>query len=136
MSYLLMQIFLCLLIAGFIGLTIGWFLRGGCKNKLLDKNKKSSLKLNENNDRWSKRIEMEKNKNANTMKILNQELSEVKETLRLSEIKNRGSQTIKEQTKIRLKDMEKSYSQKLTQISKELSITKQQLAIVIKETHI
>ncbi len=34
MSYLLAQIFICLLIAGLIGALIGWWLRGGCRNKL------------------------------------------------------------------------------------------------------
>jgi len=38
MNYLLLEIFLCLLLAGVIGLVIGWFLRGGCKKKLLDNN--------------------------------------------------------------------------------------------------
>lgn len=36
MSYLLAQIWLCLLIAGLIGLIIGWLLRGGCKNKVVE----------------------------------------------------------------------------------------------------
>jgi len=35
MNYLLVEIFLCLLLAGVIGLVIGWFLRGGCKQELL-----------------------------------------------------------------------------------------------------
>ncbi len=111
MNYLLIQIVLCLLIAGLIGLVIGWFLRGMYKNKLLKKY-------------------------DNTVDALKEELTDVKKRLMKAEIKNRGAQTIKEEAKVRLKEMETNYSNKLEQLSKELSITKQQLAIVIQETQI
>ena len=136
MNYLLIKILLCLLIAGFIGLVIGWLLRGWYRNKHLEKHQESILNLNENNDRWSKRIEMEKNKHADTIKHLNQELIEVKKKLLTAEIKNRSSQTIKEQTKIRLKEMESNYTNKIAQLSQELSTSKKKLTIVIKEIKI
>jgi len=36
MSYVFLKILLCLLLAGVIGLVIGWFFRGGCKKSLLE----------------------------------------------------------------------------------------------------
>ncbi len=134
MNYLLIQILLYLLIAGLIGLVIGWFLRGMYKNKLLNKHQR--FNLNENNDRWSEKLEVERKKYENTIDALKEELTEVKKRLMKAEIKNRGAQTIKEEAKTRLKEMENNYSNKLTQLSKELSITKQQLAIVVQETQI
>jgi hypothetical protein len=35
-SYLLIEILACLLIAGLIGAVIGWLLRGGCNKKIKD----------------------------------------------------------------------------------------------------
>ena len=136
MNYLLIQILLCLFIAGLIGLVIGWFLRGMYKNKLLHRYQESNINLNENNNRWSEKVEVEKKRQDNTIDALKEELTEVKKRLMKAEIKNRGAQTIKEEAKVRLKEMETNYSNKLEQLSKELSITKQQLAIVIQETQI
>ena len=45
MSYLLIEIFVCLLIAGLIGFIIGWSVRGESKNNTL--NKKSTTKESE-----------------------------------------------------------------------------------------
>jgi len=46
MSYLLVQILVCLLIAGLIGLVIGWFLRGGCDKKLKESERYWTDKFN------------------------------------------------------------------------------------------
>lgn len=56
MSYLLMQIFICLLIAGLIGLLIGWLLRGGCKNELRDNDNNWNNKLDESNAAWKNKV--------------------------------------------------------------------------------
>jgi len=44
MSYLLGQMFVYLLVAALIGGIIGWFLRGGCGEKVSEKQTKSDLK--------------------------------------------------------------------------------------------
>ncbi len=57
MSYLLMQILVCLLIAGAIGLAIGWLLRGGCQNELLENDGIWETKLEETNGSWEGKIQ-------------------------------------------------------------------------------
>ncbi len=46
MSYLLIEILACLLIAGLIGAVIGWLLRGGCDKKIKDCEEECRMKLN------------------------------------------------------------------------------------------
>ncbi len=46
MSYLLIEILACLLIAGLIGAVIGWLLRGGCNKKIKDCEEECRMKLN------------------------------------------------------------------------------------------
>ncbi len=46
MSYLLIEILVCLLIAGLIGAVIGWLLRGGCDKKIKDCEEECRMKLN------------------------------------------------------------------------------------------
>jgi predicted flap endonuclease-1-like 5' DNA nuclease len=45
-SYLLIEILACLLIAGLIGAVIGWLLRGGCNKKIKDCEEECRMKLN------------------------------------------------------------------------------------------
>ncbi len=53
MSYLLVQILLCLLIAGIIGAIIGWLLRGDCDTKIQECEKKWQRKMDELEANWS-----------------------------------------------------------------------------------
>ncbi len=46
MSYLLIEILACLLLAGLIGAVIGWLLRGGCNKKISDCEEECRMKLN------------------------------------------------------------------------------------------
>ncbi len=58
MSSLLGDIFICLLIAGFVGLVIGWFIgQLSYKEKLNSLKNEFKLKLNKNNDTWEAKIE-------------------------------------------------------------------------------
>ena len=52
MSYLLVQILLCLLIAGIIGAIIGWLLRGDCDTKLRECEAKWQKKMDELEANW------------------------------------------------------------------------------------
>jgi uncharacterized membrane-anchored protein YhcB (DUF1043 family) len=57
-SSLLGDIFICLLIAGFVGLVIGWFIgQLSYKEKLNSLKNEFKLKLNKNNDTWEAKIE-------------------------------------------------------------------------------
>ncbi len=84
MSYLLMQIFVCLLIAGLIGLLIGWLLRGGCKNKLRDNDDKWNSELEQVNGSWRGQVQSltsEKKSNIDKGKL---ELSRLNDELDLT----------------------------------------------------
>ena len=57
-SGLLMDIFWCLLVAGFIGLVIGWFIgKVKYKNEINSLNNELKLKLNKHSDRWEAKLE-------------------------------------------------------------------------------
>ncbi len=57
-SGLLMDIFWCLLVAGFIGLIIGWFIgKVKYKNEINSLNNELKLKLNKHSDRWEAKLE-------------------------------------------------------------------------------
>ena len=80
-----MQILLCLLIAGIIGLVIGWLLRGSCKNKLLENDNKWNAELDKTNGSWQGQIQglmSEKESNVNNanlkVSILEDELNSLK----------------------------------------------------------
>lgn len=57
MNYLLIEITVCLLGAGLIGMVIGWLLRGGCKEKLLAKAKEGEERLKSNESIWKKQVQ-------------------------------------------------------------------------------
>ena len=82
MSYLLVQILVCLLIAGLIGLAIGWLLRGGCSGK-----------LKENDNHWNEQLNhkvqglmLEKKREVGNVQ---DRLSLISKNLKVSEDKNR-----------------------------------------------
>ncbi len=56
MSFLLMQILICLLIAGLIGAIIGWFLRGNCSKKLQELNEECEMKMRAVEREWNTKL--------------------------------------------------------------------------------
>jgi len=75
MSYLLLQILVCLLIAGLIGGIIGWLLRGGCKNKLRDNDEYWERKMKSSTSDWETKVqnlmlEKEKYRKSSEAKLL------------------------------------------------------------------
>jgi len=56
MSFILMQILLCLLIAGLIGALIGWLLRGGCSKKIKLIEEEHEMKLREVEREWNTKL--------------------------------------------------------------------------------
>ncbi len=60
MSYLLGQIFICLLIAGLIGAVIGWLLRGGCSKRIRDCEEEWKMKVGSLESEYQTRLEKEK----------------------------------------------------------------------------
>jgi len=59
MSYLLMQILVCLLIAGLIGAVVGWLLRGGCSRKLRDCEDEWKMKMGSLESEWNSKQQRE-----------------------------------------------------------------------------
>ncbi len=57
MSYLLVQILICLLIAGLIGAIIGWLLRGGCDDKIQANDEAWNAKFLESETQWEDRMQ-------------------------------------------------------------------------------
>jgi predicted flap endonuclease-1-like 5' DNA nuclease len=57
MSYLLAQIFICLLIAGLIGALIGWWLRGGCRKELREMDNDWKIKYDADKAVWQGKID-------------------------------------------------------------------------------
>lgn len=57
MSYLLAQIFICLLVAGLIGALIGWWLRGGCRKKLREIDNDWNIRYDADKAVWQGKID-------------------------------------------------------------------------------
>ena len=81
MSYLLAQIFVCLLIAGLIGFIIGMLFRGGCKKKLIDNDEVWSEKLANSEAHWKSTKARLTNDSKNSLDESNIEVSLLKERL-------------------------------------------------------
>jgi len=81
MSYLLMQIFVCLLIAGLIGMVIGWLLRGDHKKVLEERDQQWKHKINQLEQRWVQAKESEVQSVQLKAERINNELEEIKNDL-------------------------------------------------------
>lgn len=104
MSSLLEEIFVCLLIAGLVGLIIGWFIgQLRYKEKLNSFKNESKLKLNKNNDTWEAKLEKitleydnKLSDNKNIMEIEKQELqNKIKELINKNSIKDKEIDSVK-----------------------------------------
>ena len=118
MSYLLVQIFICLLIAGLIGLLIGWLLRGGCRNELVENDKYWDEKLNGNDAIWEHKIQTllsekkSENENINRQLLMvTDELNEYKKEHQSLELEHK--QLLSEQENLELGLMKKTSSDTL-----------------------
>lgn len=131
MSYLLVQVLVCLLIAGLIGLIIGWLLRGGCDKTLLKNDEEWNIKLQENKNQWSKRIETLKNENDINIETIKQELVGTKNELESTKVTlvNQESNTNQEKVTLanRLKDLQLEHNNAKNKLSKELSGVREKL---------
>jgi len=81
MSYLLMQILLCLIIAGLLGMVIGWMLRGGCKSKLLENDDRWNEKLKSTDSSWEHKVHGIMQKNDKDSERVTLEISTLKNQL-------------------------------------------------------
>jgi len=104
LSSLLEEIFVCLLIAGLVGLIIGWFIgQLRYKEKLNSFKNESKLKLNKNNDTWEAKLEKitleydnKLSDNKNIMEIEKQELqNKIKELINKNSIKDKEIDGVK-----------------------------------------
>ncbi len=88
MNYLLIQISFYLLTAGFIGLTVGWLIRGNGSSKLLENDKKWERKLKEEENKWNEQMETLMNEKQIAIQNSQKELFETKELLNRTELKH------------------------------------------------
>lgn len=115
MDYLLVQILVCLLIAGLIGLIIGWLIRGGCKNKLL-----------QNDELWDTKLGIAKIDYQDKMQSLVDEqkanLNEVdKKSSQLLESELLSKESMNKELNSKLIENNMQWSQKLTKVQEQLS---------------
>jgi len=118
MSYLLVQIFICLLIAGLIGLLIGWLLRGGCRNKLVENDKYWDEKLNGNDAIWENKIQSLLSEKESEKQNINRQFlmakDEVKESKKqYQSLELEHNKLFSEQQDLELKLMKKTSSDTL-----------------------
>jgi len=137
MSYLLMQILICLLIAGLIGMIIGWLLRGDCKKALKDNDNQWESKLIDTNNAWEQKVqalisEHQKDIEESDFKIVNLRETINKANDRVSILEQKlseaNSNLAKAKTTIMTKDDEtKRLRMKIDSLGRELEITKKEL---------
>ncbi len=89
MNYLLIQISLYLVGAGFIGLIVGWLLRGNCSGKLLKNDQKWEAKLKEQEHQWNEKLEALMNEKQVAIQNSQKELFETRELLNQTELKHK-----------------------------------------------
>jgi len=84
MNYLLIEILACLLIAGLIGVFIGWLLRGGCKNLLLENDNLWKNTLKDTNSSWENKIQGLMSKSRSTTESTNLKILTLQDKLNVS----------------------------------------------------
>ena len=145
MNYLLIQISLYLLASGFIGLIVGWFIRGDGSSKLLENDKKWEAKLKEEEQKWNEQMETLMNEKQVAIQHSQNELLETKELLNQAEIKHQEFATsAQEHKKDSLSHLEKEnklleekvveLQRRLVKSSSELEVVKTQI-LDMKNSH-
>ena len=138
MNYLLIQILLYLLTAGFIGLIVGWLIRGNCSSKLLENDKKWEEKLQKEEHKWNEQMETIMNEKKMLIQNSQKELFKTKELLNQTKMKHREiTSSAKEHKKNSLSHLENEnkileekvveLQRRLVKNSSELEVAKTQI---------
>ena len=134
MTYLLIQISLYLLIAGFIGLIVGWIMRGNCSSTLLENDQLWEEKLKEEVEKWNNTIEMLMNDKQVALKDSEKKLSHAKELLSQTQIKHRefatSAQEHKKDSLFKLKNDNELLEEKIIELQRRLVKSNSELEIV------
>ncbi len=134
MTYLLIQISLYLLIAGFIGLIVGWLIRGNCSSKLLDNDQRWEEKLEEEEKNWNNQIETLMNDQQVALKESEKKLSQAKELLSQTKIKHREFATSAKEHKkdsfSKLKKDNEQLEEKVVELQRRLVKSNSELEVV------
>ena len=145
MNYLLIQISLYLLASGFIGLIVGWFLRGNGSSKLLENNKKWETKIKEEEQKWNEQMETLMNEKQVAIQNSQNKLFQTKELLNQAEMRHQEFATsAQEHKKDSLSHLEKEnklleekvveLQRRLVKSSSELEVVKTQI-LDMKNSH-
>ncbi len=138
MNYLLIQISLYLLTAGFIGLIVGWLVRGNCSSKLLENNQNWKERLKKEEHKWNEQMETLMNEKKMLIQNSQKELFKTKELLNQTKMKHREFTTsAKEHKKDSLSHLENEnkileekvieLQRRLVKNSSELEVAKTQI---------
>ena len=134
MNYLLIQISLYLLTAGFIGLVVGWLIRGNCSSKLLENDKKWEAKLKNEEQKWNKQIEALMNENQMAIQQSQQELYEAKELLNQTELRHQefatSAQKHKKDSISHLEKENKLLEEKVVELQRRLVKSSSELEVL------
>ena len=134
MNYLLIQISLYLFTAGFIGLIVGWLMRGNCSSKLLENDKIWEAKLKVEEQKWNEEMEILMNKKQMAIQDSKQKLFEVKELLNQKEISHRefasSAQEHKKDSLSRLENENKLLEEKVVELQRRLVKSNSELEVV------
>ena len=134
MNYLLIQISFYLLTAGFIGLTVGWLIRGNGSSKLLENDKKWERKLKEEENKWNEQMETLMNEKQIAIQNSQKELFETKELLNRTELKHQEFATsAQEHKKHSLSNLEKEnklLEEKIVELQRRLVKSNSELEVV------
>jgi len=90
MSSLLINMGLCLLAAGVVGLVAGWLLRGGCHERIDENNELWERRLTNSGDEWENKLRV---REENHFKQLENRDREYKESLQSSLLSNNRSKS-------------------------------------------
>jgi chromosome segregation ATPase len=140
MSYLLAQILICLLIAGLIGLVIGWLLRGGCSGKLKENDRHWTDKFNAHDSSWRTKHQGLMDEQEGHLENTKNELSTLKNKLILStskirELNNQNLHLLTEKNQVemdyseKLKASEATYKTRIYGLKNQLLQTEEELKI-------
>ncbi len=133
MNYLLIQISLYLLGAGFIGLIVGWIIRGNCSSKLLENDQNWEERLKAEEQKWNKQIETLMNEKQVAIQNSQKELLKTKKLLNQTEIKHQefatSAQAHKKDSISHLEKENKFLEEKVVELQRRLIKTSSELEV-------
>lgn len=134
MNYLLIQISLYLFTAGFIGLILGWFMRGNGASKLLDNDNKWEVKLKEKEQKWNNQMETLMNEKQVAIQNSQKEVFEVQELLNQAELTHQefatSAQEHKKDSLSHLEKENKLLEEKIVELQRRLVKSSSELEVV------